>query len=150
MSSETIAEKQVRLVLEQQCAEVFGFVLSLLRTFACGADLSFIAFDSPGPGNTAFKTTLPRPLFLATLDGAVERWRTGSAVIDSSVVLVGLAELERLGRRAKRLLPEGVGHAIIVGRGTTSVYLATAEREGMAELLTELVASIRSHAGGAS
>jgi hypothetical protein len=150
VSTETLVDKQVRLVLEQQCAEVFGFVLSLLRTFATGADLTFLAFDSPGPGNIAFKTTLPRELFLATLDGAVERWRTGVGVVDPSVVLVGGPELERLGRRAARLLPPGVTFAIFVGRGPTSAYLASAEREGMAELITELVRWERAGARGAS
>jgi hypothetical protein len=144
MKAETIVDKQVRLVLERQCAEVFGFVLSLLRQIAApGADLSFLAFDSPGPGDTAYKTTLPMPLFLTTLEGAVERWRTGVGVLDPSVVLVGATELERLGRRATRLLPAGIGHAIIVGRGPTSVYSSSAEREGMALLLSELVTSIR-------
>lgn len=150
MSTETIVDKQVRLVLERQCAEVFGFVLSLLRQFATGADLTFLAFDSPGPGNTAYKTTLPRELFLATLEGAVERWRTGVGVVDPSVVLVGGPEIERLGRRAERLLPPGIGFAIFVGRGPTSAYLASAERAGMAELITELVRCERADARGAS
>lgn len=147
--TETIVEKQVRLVLERQCSDLFRFLRRALFAGFPACDLSLLVFDY-APGHTAFATTLPEPLFVATLEGALRRWHTGVGEVDPSVPLVDGAVLEALSTRARTLLPAGVGHGIFVGRGRTSVYIGSGERSGVAELIGELLESMRADTGGAS
>lgn len=139
--SETMVQKQVRLVLEQQCASAFTkFVAPLARR---GYELTLLAFDfgDDQPGNVAFKTSLQRPPLIATVKALLERWQTGDAPdYDRSVQLLSPDGLKALGALIKEELPAGVGYAIINGRGATTIYIANGDRESMTEMLArELV-----------
>lgn len=149
MPAETLVEKQVRLVLERQCSDLFRFLRRALFAGAPSCDLSLIVFDY-APGHTAYSTTLTRPLFVATLEGALRRWHTGVGEVDPSVPLVDGGVLEALSTRARELLPAGVGHGIFVGRGRTSVYIGSGERSGVAETIAELLKSMAADTGSAS
>lgn len=134
MKAESIVQTQVRLVLEQQCAALFGL---LWPAFAHLCDLTLLVYDFGDSGNVAFKTSLrTRPELVRICEATLERWRTGmpgpvepGAALPDEEILRVAAEI------AKREMPAGVGFSLLLGRGTTSVYISNGERSTVAELI---------------
>lgn len=139
MTTETRAEQQVRLVLEQQCSKLFRVLMSALPPDTA-ATLLLVDYGEPGPfKNSAYITSLPPAELITTVEALVQRWACGSqgaVLYDRSLHgWVPDAELlDALGQLIKQHVPAGVGFAILFGKGGGSQYLATCDREGMAKL----------------
>jgi hypothetical protein len=130
--TETFVGTQVRLVLEQQGAAVFQqLYVGPLRSFG----FSIIVFDfvSPGgAGNVAFKTSLSLPTLVETAEALVASFSGGPRRYAPRGLPAEV--LPTLGAAAQRLLPAGVGYAIIVGDARASAYVSNADRADVAEL----------------
>jgi hypothetical protein len=140
--AESLAETQVRLLLERQCATLFRVLMSALPPDAA-ATLIFVDYGEPGLfKNTAYITALKRPELITTVEALVQRWKCGSSgevlhdrerhgwVPDATM-------LEALGRLIKKHVPAGVGFALLFGKGGGSQYLATCDREGMTKMFED-------------
>lgn len=151
--TETTTERQVRLLLEQQCADVFLKTLLPLFGFA-PVTLIIADYGEPQPlHNVAFKTTLGVHELITTAELLVERWTRPP----EKLLLphdyphrdrYALPVLERATQATKDALAAGIGHAIIVGRGKATNYISSMDRGGVSEMLREtLLPAWRQEAG---
>lgn len=147
-AAETFVEKQVRLVLEQQCAGVF---MKLVARELRGYDFTLVAFDYGG-GNVAFKTTLERSTLVETIKAMLERWRTGRLPERPGSVspLLGPTELGHLNAIISGLLPAGTGFALVVGKGDWTVYIASTGRADATALFKDLLPRFEAEARAGS
>jgi hypothetical protein len=140
MRNETPAQTQVRLLLEQQTAALFVAVWSLLERSNARCHCTVLGFDFGGPGpyhNVSFKTTLSMPGLVETAEAMLERWRTGQpGPPEPGVTLPPPAVLYAARDVAAEAMP-GLGFSVLLGRGTTSVYVANAERSTVAAMLRD-------------
>lgn len=140
--TESLAEKQVRLVLEQQCSKLFRLLMSALPPDAA-ATLFFVDYGEPGPfKNSAYITALPKPDLIATVEALVQRWKCGStgAVLHDRGAhgwVPDATMLEALFRLMKEYVPAGVGFALLFGKGACTQYISSCDRAGMATILED-------------
>jgi hypothetical protein len=140
MKTETFVERQVRNILEGQCAKLFRATMSALPKDAA-ATLLLVDYGEKGApfSNTAYITSLPLAELIVAVEALVLRWRSGSTESvphdrEQHGWVPDAAELVGIGRAVKEVVPAGVGFALLFGRGGDSQYLATIERAGMIEL----------------
>lgn len=137
--SETVLQTQVRLVLEQQCADMFMKVLAPAhRKF--GWNSSLFCFDQGDQGNVAYKSSLPLPALIDTVDRLGRGpWATGGQRFVNARRVISMMELAGLADDLKTVCPAGVAFALLVGGGDDVMYIASCEREGVAEIFGKLV-----------
>lgn len=143
--SESFVETQVRLVLEQQCADVF-------RALHGGAlaerDFTILLFDY-GVGNVAFKTKLALAALVSTWTMLLDSWR--GLATRRPLPGVGPLQLQQYGKEAASRVPAGVGFALLIGEDEESAYIATADRTDMLRMVgNELLPKWRAAAEVAS
>jgi hypothetical protein len=131
------AATQVRLAHETNTARAFA---AIQQKLACPATLVTFDYGEPGEfSSVAFKTALPLPLLVSSVEALFESWRQpGPRVIDIAeairVGLPGAGELVALGNEAGAAIGEGRGYALIIGAGSATQYIATGAREDMVRL----------------
>ncbi len=144
--TETVVAKQVRLVLEQQCAQIFMRVLAHEHRER-GYDCTLFMFDygDGAEGNVAFKTSLSRDAFLDTIDRLLASgWARGEMrFVEPGEKVMGAERLVYLHHALKALCPAGVGYALLVGSGDAVQYISTGHRPGVAEMLRIVVSRRR-------
>lgn len=141
--AETTVEKQVRLVLEEQCAAMFMAALAPAR-HKYGWNVSLFCFDCGDKGNVAYKTSLTLPTLIETLDRLVRGpWATGGQRFVNARRVISVIDLAGLADDLKAVCPAGVAFALMVGAGDDVMYIATAERDGVVEVFGKLVAAWR-------
>ncbi len=139
--TEPLIQKQVRLVMEQQCSETF---MELVRRFALRCDVTLLFFDvttdptPPEHNNVAFKTTLTQAEFADLLEARLERW----ALADPPTVVMADSRIMPTGEKMLAMCnwledcaPAGVGFSLFCGRGEVSQYVANGERSDVATML---------------
>ena len=158
---ETLAETQVRLHLERECAAAFESVLAHVHAGFPQCHVTLLAFDySDVPNapfnNVAFKTTLPIPRLVRTAEAILRAWGRREPRMVSLEFLrrVGSPtdrdDLEAAGAVARAHLRASVGYSLILGIGEVYQYISAADREGVAEMLrTELLPHWRNGADSA-
>jgi len=72
--SESHVEKQVRLVLEKQCADVGRIIADALPA---GVGFAFLAFDFGARGNIAYFSNANREDMIRALEELLARWKAG-------------------------------------------------------------------------
>lgn len=149
--TESIAERQVRLVLEQQCSKLFRVLMSALPPDAA-ATLMMVDYGEPARfKNTAYITALTKPELVEAAEALVLRWKTGApreSLLHDRTTHGWVPDgpmLEALARLIKGVVPAGVGFALMFGKGGATQYIATLDRRGVAQLLeNELLPAWRS------
>jgi hypothetical protein len=145
-SPESLAELQVRMHLERQCAELFLAVRSACDVRDC--PFTLITFDyGPGGGpfeNVAFKTNLDRAALARTAEALLESWELGQSReiprdVWDKMRLPDSARIRAAGDFCRGVLPKSVGFAMIFGIAGWTSYISNGEREGVAGLLRELL-----------
>lgn len=129
---ETFVDTQVRLVLEQQCADAFRKLYTgRLKRYP----FTFIAadFGEPQTGNVAFKTSLSKPDLAAAFETVLASWNKGPQRYAPEGVDAVL--LRQLANNAKAALPAGVGFIALIGDAEESAYVSSCERTCVAEML---------------
>jgi hypothetical protein len=142
--AESLPEKQVRLLLEEQCSRAFG---RLLVDYRPSCEITLIAFDfGGGPGvpysNVAYKSTLPLRAIIRTLEDRLERWAQPNPprlLHDPKLHgwLPDAGELERMAAALRSLFGQGVGFSLFCGQGQRVQYVSSGEREGVAAMLRD-------------
>jgi hypothetical protein len=129
---ETPVDTQVRLVLEQQCAETFRKLYTgRLRRWP----FTLIAadFGEAHEGNVAFKTSLTKPDLADAFTRLLEGWVGGAPRFAPEGVDAVL--LRQVANGAKDSLPAGVGFIILIGDALESAYVSSCERTDVAKML---------------
>lgn len=148
---ETLVEKQVRLVLEQQCSAVFDRVL--LPEHRLGFEVTLVVAEYGLRGNVAFKTSLHVEALLGTLSALLRAWERGgpreiTADDARGVRLMSRLDLERLQLALRDASPAGVGFSLLVGRGRAVQYVSSMDRAGATDLLGGLFRNLAAEARG--
>lgn len=126
---DSFVETQVRLVLEQQCADVFW---ALQRGPLADRDFTILLFDY-GKGNVAFKTKLALSELVATWTLLLDSWR--GLAQRRPVPGLDAEQLQAFGRETASRVPAGCGFALLIGRDEESGYIATANRDDMLRMV---------------
>jgi hypothetical protein len=155
------AHKQVRLLLEAQCARALN---ALVKKFHPKCDITLIVFDYSETeaelefANVAYKTSLHRASLIELLEQRLLRWAdpkppTFQYDPRRHGWLPTEHELPKFGRFLLDQLPPKVGYCLLFGRGQFVQYLAAAERDGVAKMFeNDLLPGLRADvlaAGGA-
>src|SRR6187399_2287277 len=128
--SEPLLEKQLRLLLEQQGAELFGrLYVGPLRAH----DLTVLAFDLGEKGHVAFKTSLLRPGLVEMMEGMIASFSGGPPRFAPAGMSHELLRL--LGTTAKELLPAGIGYVIVIGDAARSAYVSNGNRADVCTMI---------------
>lgn len=129
---ETFVETQMRLVLEQQCADTFR---KLYKGRLARYAFSLLVFDfgEPHSGNVAFKTSLTKPDLARAFTRLIESWSGGPHRFAPEGVDAAL--LRQLANDAKAAFPAGVGFVILIGDALESAYVSNAERADVAKMI---------------
>lgn len=139
---ESIVNKQMRLLLEQQTAAAF---MDLVHGPLLGLPFSLLGYDFGPEGNVAYKTTLSRPEFVRLLRGLLNRWAGGATqlgAVGSREEVIDAELLRSVGDRLRDGLPAGVGFSLLIGSRLCTAYISSAERSGVIELLAKLATSL--------
>jgi hypothetical protein len=128
--TESAIEREVRLVLEKQCADAF---MQLRRGALAAVDFTLLFFDygeEGQTGNVAFKTTLSAFEVVEAFTLLTNSWksrlpRVGFGPLKGAKIHER-ATIEAIAESIKR--PEGVGFALLVGRGELTSYIASGAR----------------------
>jgi hypothetical protein len=137
-----MTDDRARLELEAECVKAFN-VLRVAPDLR-GHDLTLLFFDYGDKGNVAFKTSLSVGTLADTFETLIRCWRTG--VGRKGVPGIGEFQLTRL-QKALKKTPEGVGCALLIGRGERTAYIGRCDRADMIRMLeNELIPNWRSEA----
>jgi hypothetical protein len=133
--TETLVAKQVRLVLEQQCALAFKAIWEDRSAREHGLTLLLFdfGFDGDVHRNVAFKTSLFKDELIDSFEKLLGSW--GGEPVREPVPGVNTADLNDYGKTVEGMLPAGVGFAILVGRRSATAYIASSARDCMIEML---------------
>lgn len=138
---EQLLREKDRLALEDRCARIF---MDVVLPAAAGVPVSLLLFDY-APGHVAFKTGLDRAALGQALHELVEGWKSGKPRQVESDRPLNLPTGDEAGavlKLVRDVLPEGLGAALLFGEPPATVYAASADRQGMTELLAELAENI--------
>lgn len=139
--TESLVNRQLRLLLEQQTAAAF---MSLVDGLLRGTSFTLLGYDFGPEGNVAFKTTLQAGELAPMARGLLARWASGSTNIgttgDRSEV-VDPTVLRKVHDKLTAELPAGVGYSLLIGSKFCTGYLSNAERHGVIEMLEKLAAT---------
>lgn len=138
--AEKLLKERERLDLEALCARIFMDVA--LPSATC--PVSLLLFDYE-PGHVAYKTALDRAAFGQAMHELVESWRTGKPREVRSARPLNLPDAEqaeRILKAVKAALPAELGAALLFGEPPATLYVSSADREGMTRLLAELAENI--------
>lgn len=138
--TETFVQTQVRHVLERQCAEAF---MALVRGPLSRHQFTLLFFDycasAEATANVAFKTTHSASGLVQSFEALLWRWVNGKKFDFTPEEIRGVAPLPEGTDLSAMLrtthIPAGVGVVLLVGVGRITNYVATAERQGVAEMI---------------
>lgn len=139
MTMNQLVDTQLRLLLEQQCAEVFT---RLYTGVLAAHHFTLIAFDfsedEANKGNVAFKSSMGHRSRIEAFSRLLEHWdggppRFAPPGIDGDI-------LRELAETAKREFQAGTGFVALVGDARASAYISNSERQDVANMLrTDLI-----------
>ncbi len=136
--TETLLNRQLRLLLEQQTADAF---LGLVHGPLAVVQFTLICCDYGPEGNVAYKTTVERSELVSVTRQLLDRWARGEThqrATDDPTQCAPLGLLERAHDQLKRELPAGVGFALLIGSKYCGGYIASIDRPGAVEMLGKL------------
>lgn len=147
MSDETFVDKQMRLLVEQQAVDLFGFLHQPpLHRFDFTVLVMDYNNDDASGGHTAVKSTLSKPAFVATIEALLASWSGGPVRFAPPGISTEL--LRFLAAAAREALSAGFGYALLIGNADSLSYVAKVERASMKALLEELLPTWRAEAKG--
>lgn len=138
-TTETLAQRQMRLHLETTCSKVIRNFVHHHRP-RCDVTLLVFNYGADDYSNVAYCTSLPMREMIDALLALLARWENaGSARVlhdrETQGWLPDELEIQDYARTIEKSLPEDIGFSLLCGKGERTQYIAKGDREGVAEML---------------